>query len=194
MANEVRRAGRETWTIDPAHTTIEFAVKHMMFTTVRGRFEKVSGTIEIDPAHPDRSSVTVEIEANSINTGNETRDQHLRSADFLDVAKHPVITFDSKRIEGAYQKVGGHFRVVGDLMIRGKTMEVVLEATYQGIGADPWGQQRAGFSAKTEVDRRDYGLLWNQALEAGGILVANEVKIEVEAQAVSAREAGRTAA
>ena len=194
MANDGRRAIREIWGIDPAHTSVEFAVKHMMFTTVRGRFEKVSGTIEVDPANPDRSSVTVEIDASSINTGNEKRDEHLRSADFLDVAKHPTITFHSKRVDGAQLKVGARFKAVGDLMIRGKTMEVVLDVTYQGMGADPWGQQRAGFAAHTQVDRRDFGLLWNQALETGGILVANEVKIEIEAQAVSAREAGRTAA
>ena len=194
MANDGRRAIRELWTIDPAHTSVEFAVKHMMFTTVRGRFEIVSGTIEVDPANPDRSSVTVEIDAGSINTGNEKRDEHLRSDDFLDVARHPTITFHSKRVDGAQLKVGARFNVVGDLMIRGKTMEVVLNVTYQGMGADPWGQQRAGFAAQTQVDRRDFGLLWNQALETGGILVANEVKIEIEAQAVRAREAGRTAA
>ena len=173
-----------TWTIDPTHTSVELAVKHMMFTTVRGRFKDVKGTIEVDEQNPDRSVVNVEIAAASIDTGSADRDAHLRSADFLDVENHPTITFRSKRVEGAAKKEGDRFKVTGDLTIRGTTMEVTLESVYEGTGKDPWGGTRAGARAETRIDRRDWGLKWNQALETGGILVANEVKIEVELQAV----------
>ncbi len=173
-----------TWQIDPAHTTVEFAVKHMMFTTVRGRFKELSGTIQIDEQNADNSRVEVEIAAASIDTGTPDRDAHLRSADFLDVANHPTLTFRSKRVEGAAKKEGDTFRIVGDLMIRGTSIEVVLDATYGGVGKDPWGGTRFGAEASTKIDRRDWGLKWNQALETGGILVANEVRIEAAVQAV----------
>ena len=172
------------WEIDPNHTTIEFAVKHMMFTTVRGRFTQFSGTVRVDERNPDMSGVDVDIEAASIDTGVNDRDVHLRSADFLDVENHPRITFRSTRIEGAHAKDGDRFRITGDLEIRGQAMPVTLDATFEGIGKDPWGKQRSGFAARTEIDRREWGLRWNQALEAGGVLVANSVKIEIEAQAV----------
>ena len=173
-----------TWTIDAAHSSVELAVKHMMFTTVRGRFKDVKGTIEADEQNPDASTVNVEIAAASIDTGSPDRDAHLRSADFLDVENHPTLTFRSKRVEGAMEKEGDKFRVVGDLTIRGTTMEVTLECQYEGTGKDPWGGTRAGARAEARIDRRDWGLKWNQALETGGILVANEVRIEVEVQAV----------
>ena len=175
---------KTTWQIDPTHTAVEFAVKHMMFTTVRGRFKDVKGTIEVDAANPDASIVNVEIAAASLDTGVADRDAHLRSADFLDVENHPTLTVRSKRVEGAMKQEGDKFRVVGDLTIRGTTMEVVLEAQYEGTGKDPWGGTRAGSRATAKIDRRDWGLKWNQALETGGILVANEVRIEVEVQAV----------
>jgi len=174
----------ETWEIDPAHTTVEFSVKHMMFTTVRGRFKNVKGTIEADEKNPDRSTVNVEIDAASIDTGTPDRDAHLRSADFLDVEKHPTITFRSTRVEGAANREGDEFRVIGDLGIRGKSMEIVLDVTYTGHGKDPWGGERAGANAITEIDRREWGLQWNQALETGGVLVGNTVKIEIDVQAV----------
>jgi polyisoprenoid-binding protein YceI len=173
-----------TWQIDPAHTSVEFAVKHMMFTTVRGRFKDVKGTIEVDEGNPDNSRVSVEIATNSIDTGSADRDAHLRSADFLDVGSHPTITFRSKRVEGAAKQEGDRFRVTGDLMIRGTTMEVTLDCVYEGTGKDPWGGTRAGSRASGRIDRREWGLKWNQALETGGVLVANEVRIEVEVQAV----------
>jgi polyisoprenoid-binding protein YceI len=173
-----------TWQIDPAHTSVEFAVKHMMFTTVRGRFKDVKGTIEVDEQNPDRSTVTVELAAASLDTGVADRDAHLRSADFLNVDEHTTITFRSKRVEGAMKKEGDSFRVIGDLTIRGTTMEVTLDCTYEGEGKDPWGGTRAGARATARIDRRDWGLRWNQALETGGVLVANEVRIEVEVQAV----------
>jgi polyisoprenoid-binding protein YceI len=175
-----------TLQIDPAHTSVEFAVKHMMFTTVRGRFKDVKGTVEVDEQNPSRSSVDVEIDAASIDTGVPDRDAHLKSADFLDVESHPKITFRSKRVEipaGSAQE-GDRFRITGDLTIRGTTMEVTLDCVYEGRGKDPWGGERAGAQATARIDRRDWGLKWNQALETGGILVANEVRIEVEVQVV----------
>jgi polyisoprenoid-binding protein YceI len=175
-----------TWQIDPAHSSVEFAVKHMMFTTVRGRFKDVKGTIEADEQNPDRSSVSVEISTASIDTGVADRDAHLRSPDFLDVEHYPTLTFRSKRIEGAMDKEGASFRVVGDLAIHGTTREVTLDCVFEGRGQDPWGGERAGAHAKTRIDRRDWGLTWNQALEAGGILVGHEVRIEIEVQAVKA--------
>jgi polyisoprenoid-binding protein YceI len=175
-----------TWELDPKHTSVEFAVKHMMFTTVRGRFKDVKGTIEVDEKNPNRSRVNVEIAAASLDTGVADRDTHLRSADFLDVENHPKLTFRSKRVEGAMKKEGDQFRVAGDLTIRGTTIEVTLDCQYEGMGKDPWGGTRAGARATTRIDRRAWGLKWNQALETGGILVANEVRIEVEVQAVKA--------
>ena len=175
-----------TWQIDPTHSAIEFAVKHMMFTTVRGRFKDVKGTIEVDERNPDRSIVDVEIAAASIDTGASDRDAHLRSADFLDVENHPTITFRSKRVEGAMKKEGDAFRIIGDLTIRGTKMVVTLDAVYEGTGKDPWGGTRGGARAAAKIDRRDWGLKWNQTLETGGILVANEVRIEIEVQAVKA--------
>jgi polyisoprenoid-binding protein YceI len=172
------------WEIDPAHSTIEFAVKHMMFTTVRGRFKDFKGTVRADESNPDRSSVEVEINAASLDSGSPDRDGHLRSADFLNVENHPTITFRSKRIEGAMAKDGDTFRLIGDLSIRGTTLEVTLNCVYTGQGQDPWGGRRAGATATGEIDRREWGLQWNQALEAGGVLVANKVKIEVDVQAV----------
>ena len=179
-------ADTTSWQIDPAHSAVEFAVKHMMFTTVRGRFKDFRGTIEVDEGDPNRSTVHVEIAAASIDTGAADRDVHLRSADFLDVENHPAITFRSKRVEGAMKKEGDRFTMIGDLTIRGTTMEVTLDCQFEGTGTDPWGGTRAGSRATGKIDRRDWGLKWNQALETGGILVANELRIEVEVQAVKA--------
>ena len=133
-----------TWQIDPAHTTIEFAVKHMMFTTVRGRFKTFTGTIRVDERNPDNSGLEVNIDTASIDTGVADRDAHLRSADFLDVEKHPKMTFRSTRIEGAYKKEGDRFTVHGELEIRGMSRPVTLKATFEGVGNDPWGKHRAG--------------------------------------------------
>lgn len=185
-------ARKTSWQLDPAHTTVEFAAKHMMFTTVRGRFTDVSGTIELDPENPAASNVEVVIDAASIDTGVEDRDNHLRSADFLDVEQHPEITFRSKRVEGAALRPGAALKVTGDLTIRGTTREVELEAAFQGEGQDPWGGRRTGFSARTEIDRREWGLRWNQALETGGILVGNAIRIELDVQAVK-QEVARAA-
>ena len=175
-----------TWQIDPTHTTLELAVKHMMFTTVRGRLKDVKGTIVLDEANPASSTVEVEVAAAGLDTGSADRDTHLRSADFLDVENHPSITFRSRRVEGAFRNEGDKFTITGDLTIRGVTKEVVLEGTYEGTGKDPWGGTRAGARAAGKIDRRDWGLVWNQALETGGLLVSNDVRIEVEVQAVKA--------
>ena len=175
-----------TWNLDPTHTTVGFSAKHMMITTVRGTFSDVKGTIVIDGASPDRSTVEAEIGVASISTGVEQRDGHLRSPDFLDADGFPAITFRSRRIEGALAVPGDRFKVVGDLTIHGTTREVTLDASYEGKGQDPWGGERVSFSASTRIDRRDFGLTWNQVLEAGGVLVSNEIKLEIEAQAVKA--------
>jgi polyisoprenoid-binding protein YceI len=176
--------GTTTWTIDPSHSLVEFTARHMMITRVKGRFSGVSGTVVTNDADPSKSSVNVEIDAASIDTREEKRDGHLRSGDFLDVENHPHLTFRSTRIEGNPKSAGDSFTVVGDLTIRGTTREVTLDATFDGSGTDPWGGSRASFSAETKVDRREFGLTWNQALETGGVLVGNEVKISLEVQAV----------
>jgi polyisoprenoid-binding protein YceI len=178
------QTSRSTWAIDPAHTLVEFSARHMMITRVRGRFSGVEGQLVIDQEHPEASEVEVRIAASSIDTRSGDRDAHLRSEDFLHVDEHPEITFRSKRIEGAHRETGDTFRVVGDLTIRGETREVVLDATVEGTGQDPWGGRRAGFSATAEVDRRDFGLTWNQALETGGVLVSNSIAIDLQVQVV----------
>lgn len=175
-----------SWNIDSVHSLAEFSAKHMMITTVRGRIAGISGTLVIDDARPEASSVQVDLDAASIDTRSEQRDEHLRSADFLDVANFPQLSFRSTRIEGARKEAGAGFRVVGDLTIRGVTREVTLDATFEGEGRDPWGGERVSFSASTRIDRRDFGLTWNAALEAGGVLVSNEIRIQLEVQAVRA--------
>ena len=175
---------RATYTIDPAHSAVEFAVKHMMISTVKGRFGDVKGTIVLDPAHPARSSAEAEIATASIDTGAAQRDAHLRSADFFDVERFPAIAFRARRVEGGWRSEGDRFVVVGDLTIRDVTREISLDVTYEGAGKDPWGGDRVSFSATTKLDRRDFGLGWNQALETGGVLVSNEIRIHLDVQAV----------
>ena len=174
------------WQLDPVHSAVDFSVKHMMFTTVRGRFKDVKGTIEIDEQDPSRTRIDVEIAAASIDTGVADRDTHLRSADFLDVENYPVITFRSTRVEGTIKEEGTSFTVTGELTIRGKTAEVTLDATYLGSGKDPWGNIKSGAEASTKIDRREWGLVWNQALDTGGILVGNDIRIDIQVQAVKA--------
>ena len=174
-----------TWQLDPAHSSIEFAVKHMMMTTVRGRFKNIRATLKGDRDHPEHAGVEAMIDAASVDTGVADRDGHLRGPDFFEAERYPEITFRSKRIDGkAPKEEGDRFGVVGDLTIRDTTMEVVLECEYEGRGTDPWGKTRAGFSFKTELDRREWGLKWNQVIETGGVLVANKVRIEGEVQFV----------
>ena len=174
---------QQTWTIDPGHSEAGFAVKHLMISTVKGNFRNVSGTIVLDESSPASSHVEAEIDATSIDTRQEQRDTHLRSADFFDVEKYPALTFRSTKVESLGS---GQFRVLGDLTIRDVTKPVVLEVEETGRGKDPWGGERIGYSATTKFDRTDFGLTWNQALETGGIMVGNEVKVTLDVQAVLA--------
>ncbi len=186
MANPTAvQPGMATGQLDPAHSSVEFSVKHMMMTTVRGRFKDVNATITGSEEQPEGCCVEVEIAAASVDTGVADRDAHLRGPDFFDAERYPTISFRSTRVEGDPQgREGERFRLAGDLTIRDTTMEVVLDCVFEGRGTDPWGKERAGFTARGELDRRDWGLRWNQAIETGGVLVANKVRIEVEAQFV----------
>ncbi len=184
MQDSQTTTGTSTWAIDPAHSQVEFTVKHMMITKVRGRFAGVKGEVHLDEDDPSNSRVDVEIDAASVDTRAEDRDTHLRSEDFLDVEEYPKLRFVSKRVDGAALEPGTEFEIVGDLTIRGVTREVTLDAVFGGTNMDPWGGERAAFSAETTIDRRDFGLQWNQALETGGVLVGNRVKIDIEAQTV----------
>lgn len=170
-----------TWTIDPSHSVVEFSVKHMMFATVKGRFTEVDGTITVDNANIANSSVDVTIGAASIDTRDAKRDEHLRSADFFDVETFPTLTFKSTSVEAK----GNDLKVTGDLTIHGVTKQVVLDSELNGQGTNPWGQQVISYSASTKINRKDYGLNWNAALESGGVLVSDEVKISIEIEATA---------
>lgn len=172
--------GTTTWTIDPAHSSVEFSARHMMFTTVKGRFADVQGVVTTDGESPAAASVAVTMKAESVDTRSEQRDAHLRSADFLDAAQYPEVTFTSTSIVGTKET----FTMTGDLTIRGVTRPVALDVRFEGTGNDPWGNERMGFSARGKIDRREFGLTWNQALEAGGVLVSNEIKIDIDAQII----------
>jgi polyisoprenoid-binding protein YceI len=180
------RVATSTWQLDPAHSSIEFSVKHMMMTTVRGRFKQFRGSLTADEDHPQGCCVEVEIDVPSIDTGQPDRDAHLRSPDFFDSERYPTISFRSAEAEGDFAREGDRFRVPGELTIRDTTIPVVLDCVFQGRGNDPWGKERAGFSCSAEIDRREWGLKWNQAIETGGVLVANKVRIETEVQFVKA--------
>ena len=170
-----------TWELDPTHSAVEFSAKHMMITTVRGRFNKFDVKLNLDENNPTNSSVEVTIEAATLDTREPKRDDHLRSGDFLEVETYPNITFKSKRVE----QVGeDHYRVIGDLTIRDVTREVELDTTLEGRAVNPWGKEVIAFDAKTSINRKDYGLKWNVALETGGMLVGETVKIEIQVQAV----------
>jgi polyisoprenoid-binding protein YceI len=168
-----------TWTIDPSHSSIEFSVRHMMVAKVKGRFGKFSGTVNV-PDDRLASSVAVTIDAASVDTRDENRDNHLRSADFLDVATYPELTFKST---GISQK-GDHYELRGDLTIKAVSRPVSLDVEFEGVGPDPYGGTRAGFSATTTISRADFGLTWNAALETGGVVVGDEVRISIEVELV----------
>lgn len=171
------------WNIDPTHSSIGFSVRHMVVAKVRGRFAGWSSNVQLDPTDLTRANVEVEIDASSIDTGVADRDNHLRSADFFDVARFPTLRFKSTRVE----KVSSdRYRVHGDITIRNVTRSITLETEYGGQGKDPWGNQRVAFSATTSLSRSEFGLKWNQALEAGGVLVGDRIEIELEVQAVQA--------
>jgi polyisoprenoid-binding protein YceI len=175
---------KHNWNIDAAHSGIHFSIRHMVVAKVRGRFAKFAGIVEIDDADLAQSTVEATIEAASIDTGVTQRDDHLRSPDFLDAAKFPELRFKSTRIE---ETGGERYRVTGELTIRDVTREVILDVEYGGRASDSWGNQRAGFFAKTAIDRKDFDLQWNQVLEAGGVLVGERVEIELEVEAVRAQ-------
>ena len=168
-----------TWQLDTAHTTVSFTAKHMMITKVRGIFKGVTGTIDFDEANPSASSVSVVIPAATIETGMEPRDNHLRSADFLDAESFPTLTFKSTSI----QQKGDRWAITGDLTIRGVTRSVILDAEHLGIVTAMDGRRHAGFEATTKIKRSDWGLTWNVGLEAGGWLVSDDVTIELEVAA-----------
>lgn len=168
-----------SWQIDNSHSRIGFAVKHMMVSTVRGEFKSYTGSLQLDEADLTRSKITGEIEVASIDTRDEARDGHLKSADFFDVENHPKIRFASTRI---VPKGDNMFTIYGDLTIRGVTREIAVDAEYSGKHQDPWGGTRAGFSGTASLNRKDFGLAWNVALETGGILVGETVKLEIEVE------------
>lgn len=168
-----------TWQLDPAHSSAEFAVRHLMISTVKGRFGDIAGTVTLSPTDDSASAIDVTIKTASIDTRQEQRDAQLRSADFFDAEKWPVITFHSTSIEG---DTDSEFRLTGELTIRDVTREIALDVTKEGEGADPWGNVRAAFSAKGKIDRRDFGLTYNQVLEAGGVVVGDEIKISVDVE------------
>ncbi len=180
MAPEGQSGTRTTWKFDPAHTNVQFSSRHMMVTTVHGRFTHVDGTIVLDEADPTRSSVEVDIDAASLDSHHPQRDAHLKSADFLDVEQYPTITFRSMRIEPTD---ASHARVVGELTIRGVTREVVLDTEYFGRQKHVMGHQITGFSATTTFNRKDWGLTWNMPIEAGGWLVGDTIKIAIDVEA-----------
>lgn len=174
-----------SWKIDNAHSLVEFSVRHMMISTVRGRFERFSGTVEFNENDLAASSVDVQIEAASINTNEPQRDNHLRSADFFEAEKYPFLSFKSTRVEKINENSG---RIYGELTIRNITRPVVLETEYNGQAKSPWGTTSAGFTANTKINRKDWNLVWNQALETGGVLVGDEIKIHIELEIVKVAE------
>lgn len=177
------------WQLDPAHSAAEFSARHMMVTNVRGGFNDLSGTIVFDPENAAASSVEAVIQVASINTGAGDRDNHLRSPDFFDAEKYPTITFTSTNVEITSDETA---RVTGNLTIKDVTKPVMLDVTFLGKGDSPFGDVRAGFEASTKINREDWGLTWNQALESGGWLVGKEVKLSIDAQGILVAE-GETA-
>jgi len=173
-----------TYNIDPAHSSAHFKVRHMMISNVRGEFAKVSGTVKLDPSDLAHSSITAEIDVHSISTREPDRDKHLKSADFFDAENHPTIRFQSKKIEPIS---AGEFKVTGDLTIRGTTREVVLQVEGPTPEVkDPWGNTRLGSEASTKISRKDFGVVYNAAMETGGVLIGDEIEISLAIELVKA--------
>jgi len=172
----------QSFTFDPLHSTVGFTARHMVVSKVHGRFEKWNGTLLLDEADLTKSSVEVHVETASINTQVNDRDNHLRSPDFFDAPNHPEMVFKSRKVD---HQSGAHYRIVGDLTIRGTTKEVTLDTEFNGTSKSPWGDDRTvvGFSAKTAISRADFGLTWNKALEAGGVVVGDKIEINIEVEA-----------
>ena len=169
------------WQIDAAHSEIQFSARHMMISTVRGQFKNFTGTVEADEQNPAAAQVDVRIETTSLVTGDEKRDAHLRSADFFDVERYPDITF---RSTGVTETGADRLRVDGSLTIKGVTREVALDVEVLGEAKDPWGNERAAFSATTSINRQEFGLTWNQVLETGGVMVGDRIDIAIDIEAV----------
>ena len=168
-----------TWKIDPSHTSVEFVVRHLMVSKVRGRFHDVSGTVTVG-RDPLASAVEATIAVKSVDTGSGDRDNHLRTSDFLNAEAYPTMTFRSSAIS----RLGDGFRLLGDLTLRGVTKPVTLDLEFNGAGPDPWGGARAGFSARGEINRRDFGVEWNAPIEGGGVVIGDKVKLELEIEAI----------
>jgi polyisoprenoid-binding protein YceI len=181
VSTAVSAPSSTAWKIDPSHSHVEFAVRHLMISTVKGRFGGIEGSVRIDEGTPARVDVDVTIDAASIDTREAQRDTHLRSADFFDVEQFPLLTFRASRTAIGSAEA---FKLTGDLTIHGVTREITLDVTAEGRGKDPWGGERAGYSATTRIKRSDFGLTWNQVLEAGGIAVGDEIKISVDVELV----------
>lgn len=169
-----------TWVIDPTHTSIGFSARHAMVAKVRGQFNEFAGSLTLDGSDPSASSAQLTVETASIDTRNPDRDGHLKSADFLDVESFPTLTFTSTSVSGN----GESFVVTGDITIHGVTKSVDVKFELLGVSTDPWGGVRIGFEGSTEISRKDFGLVWNTALETGGVLVGDTVKIELDVEAV----------
>lgn len=170
-----------TWTLDPAHSSAQFSVRHLMVSNVRGEFGKVAGTVQGDQTAPTAAVVEATIDAASINTREAKRDEHLRSAEFLDVGKHPTIAFKSKKVEAAGE---GKFKVTGDLTLHGVTKEVVLDVSdVTPPIKDPFGKTRAGATASTRISRKDFGITWSKTMDNGGLVVGDEIAITIDVEA-----------
>lgn len=172
------------WNIDPDHSLIEFRVAHMMVSKTTGRFLDYHGFVEMDADAKAFKAIEAVINAASINTNHEKRDAHLRNEDFLDVQRYPTMTYKMKR----YDKQGDKYSVVGDFTLRGVTKEVVLVGTFNGVSQDPWGNLRAGFSAEGKLNRKDFGMVWNKALDSGGLVVGDEVQIRLEIECIKEKQ------
>jgi polyisoprenoid-binding protein YceI len=170
-----------TWAIDASHTSIEFSVRHMMVSSTKGHFSGVTGTLIVDEQNPANSSAVVTIDVSTVSTRDERRDAHLKSADFFEVETYPNITFKSTRIVA---EKGDKYKVHGDLTIHGVTQPVVLDTEYFGQNKTPWGSEVIGFAAETKISRKDFGLTYNAALETGGFLIGDEIKIRLEVEAI----------
>jgi polyisoprenoid-binding protein YceI len=173
------------WQIDFAHSEIAFTVRHMMISKVRGRFEEFDGSVDFDLDNPAETTVSVDVDVASIDTRDEDRNNHLRSPDFFDVESYPTMHFESSRVERTGEKTA---KLFGDLTIKDVTREIVLDVTYAGMAKSPWGSTSAGFSASGTINRKDWGLNWNQALETGGVLVGDKVQIDVEVELIKQEE------
>lgn len=170
-----------SWTIDPSHTRVQFSARHLMISSVRGEFKEFGGTVEFDEKKPEATTVAVEIKTASVDSKDPKRDGHLTSADFFDAEKFPVMSFKSKRVS---EVKGERAKLVGDLTIKDVTREVALDVEFHGLAKAPWGTTSAGFEAKGKLNRKDFGLVWNVALETGGVLVGDEINLTIDAEIV----------